>query len=185
MRRMSARWSATAMLLAVLTLPGVGRANSIASVTHDGPGCPSGSIRYSISGDGLNMLLVFDRFIVSTGQGIPLGEGTKDCRIDINMQASDGVRMNMVSLGYVELDQGIVGEQHQHVPRARRANQVLTFHGPLEKDYDSGSSATVPGNDSQAKIAFSILLKLDLDNSANPAGRGQMAIDSFDFKIVP
>lgn len=175
-------WTATT-LVSLMVASGLAQANGIVSIAYDGTGCPQGSLAQSISPDRQAMTLIFDRFLASAGPGVPESEEVKDCRIALTMQTNESVGISMQSRGYVQLPTGMTGDQHQNVPRAKRANQVTPFAGPVAKDYLADSTATVLAQGDPGSTTVTIILQIEVDKGNNVIGAGQLTTDSLDLHL--
>src|SRR5262245_36271804 len=122
------------------------QANSITSIAYDGTGCPPGSAGVTVAEDGgqsATVIFASDLFKVSTGPGVPESDEVKDCHLTLTLETNESVGLRLDTRGFVSLPAGMTGEQHQNVPRAKQANQVTPFAGPMSRDYGVRSTATV------------------------------------------
>lgn len=176
-------WINSAAIAGFVFVSSYAQANGIENITLEGAGCPQGSVGKSVSNDRQIMTLVFDSFVAFTGPGIPGSEEVKECRIDLAMQNNDSVGVIMDTRGYVQLQSGMTGDQHQNIPRAKRSNLVTNFFGQVGKDYISRSTATVLAQGNPSSTTVSIMLQVAVDKGSNLTGQGQITIDSLDLKL--
>jgi hypothetical protein len=190
-----ARLMTIGSILGFALVTGVAQANGIASFTYQGTGCPAGTVGISISNDRSTMTMIFDNFVAFTGPSVSTSEMDKNCDIYVTMQTSDSATVQVQSRGYVQLDAGTGGEEHQYIPQAKGSNTVLPFTGPTSRDYLSASVANVlaqqgcgtppSGSGNSGNTTFRVSLSVGLNDDQNPAGSSQMTIDSLDLKISP
>lgn len=176
-------WISSAAIAGFVFVSSYAHANGIEDITLEGTGCSAASVAKSVSNDRQSMTLVFDSFVAFTGPGIPGSEEVKECRIDLTMQNNDSVGVIMDTRGYVQLQSGMTGDQHQHIPRAKRSNLVTNFFGQVGKDYLSRSTATVLAQGNPSSTTVSIMLQVAVDKGSNLTGQGQITIDSLDLKL--
>jgi len=81
----------------------------ILSASSTGPGCPSGSIRETLSSSGEVLLIGYSAFQAYSGNSIPATEASKDCTVNIQLSHPSGYQFRVVEStyrGYAALDAG-------------------------------------------------------------------------------
>lgn len=105
-------------------------------VDKGGTGCPSGSVGVSLANDALSFTLIFDAFAASTGPGVHVTAGRKDCSVDLLLHLPPGhtdMALSVDYRGYVDLADGWRAEH--------RATYTLDGE---ELDFEAGPSSLEP-----------------------------------------
>jgi hypothetical protein len=85
---------------------------SVQSLTYEGSGCPAGSVATNISPDGLSFTLLFDSYLAEVGPTVPRKRGTRECTVDVLLQAPLGWSWAIVGVdhrGFASLGPGVSG----------------------------------------------------------------------------
>jgi len=113
----------------------------IKSITYGGSGCPQGSAAIQLSGGGANVTMAFERFVASTGPGIPMTERRKNCQLNVNIRHPTGFQYSILSIdysGYAEISDGNTGTLRSLCYFSGSTQQTITqsvIHGPFNGDY--------------------------------------------------
>ena len=86
----------------------------IAGLTYGGSGCPAGSVASAFSPDRKTFTMIFDSFVASSGTGVPITEGRKNCQINVDMRYPQGWSYSIVTVdyrGYASLPAGVTATQ--------------------------------------------------------------------------
>jgi hypothetical protein len=167
----------------------------IESISYGGSGCPNGSVAQSISDDRQRFTLIFDRYVASTGPGVPATDARKDCQININLRAPNGTgntHLNLQYRGYAQLAAASTGEQQADyylasTPHKPGGGGSGKFNGPVAKDYVQ--SDTIPLQlqkvDTGAPCGFRVPfnIKSSIRIVGPPSVPGQLTTDSIDGQI--
>ena len=167
-----------------LVLAATVEANGFQSIATVGEGCPSGSTGVSISPDGSVATAIFaGNFVATASPGLPAGDSAKDCVLQIELAANDAALVTIFTRGFVSLDRGVNATNQSQVPRAKHSLNVTSFFGPASRDYLTNNVVTVLPIGSAGNPKLLIVINIDIDTTANPAGGGIISIDSMDLKI--
>ncbi len=85
----------------------------IQNITYGGTGCPNGSVATSLSSERTTATLIFDSFVASSGHGVPVTEGRKNCQLNLNLHLPSGSGQFCAAVtyrGYVQLPAGMQAE---------------------------------------------------------------------------
>src|SRR5262245_50167374 len=80
------------------------------SISYGGTGCPQGSVANTFSADRKAFTLIFDKFVASSGPGVPITETRKNCQLNINIHVPQGFTYAVHTFdyrGYVQLPAGV------------------------------------------------------------------------------
>jgi hypothetical protein len=181
----------------------------VQSITYGGTGCPGGSMGTSINNARTEFTLIFDEFVASSGQGVPVTESRKNCQININIREPQGSGQFCTALeyrGYFNLPGGVTAEAKATYYRTTNNyelpdGQVITigdedgdqegqvshsasFVGPESQDYLRRDSDTWNYNNIEA-----IVRPLNVNSQVRLVGAlnlsAQITTDSIDGFITP
>jgi hypothetical protein len=111
------------------------------SISYGGTGCPQGSVGSSFSSNRQSFTEIFDQFIASTGPGVPVTEGRRNCQQNVNVRIPQGFSYSVSTFdyrGYVQLSAGMSAEQksvYYFQGEVAQASAGSRFSGPVAKDY--------------------------------------------------
>lgn len=166
---------------------------TIRSITHNGSGCPIGSVAQNIAPDNKAFTLTFSDYIAEVGPGIDLRESRKNCQLTVDLQFPQGYQYAIASFdyrGYASLDRGVEGTQkssYYFQGMGQTGSFQSTFRGVMDKDFqfrDSVALESVVWSPCGASRALNINTQVRLSNRSNANGRGLMTIDSIDGAVV-
>jgi hypothetical protein len=161
---------------------------TVNSINYGGSGCPQGSVGTSFSNDRTSFTLIFDQFVASTGPGVAIGEGRKNCQINVNLNIPGGWSFSIATVdyrGYVQLPAGMTAEQksiYYFQGEVAQASSGSKFVGPISKDYLSRD--TIPLT-AVVWMPCGRVVPVNINAQVRLMGRGQGQIttDSIDGKV--
>jgi hypothetical protein len=167
---------------------------SFGSVDFSGSGCPSGSARATVSPDGEAFTLIFDRFYVASGPGIPAQQATRGCRVVADLRFPDGWQFSVFTVdfrGFASLEDGTSGRLHSRYRfrsgPEQRPSQVRLV-GPFLDDFfkrdesggvDRGWSPCRAGRDRD------LVVDASLHVTAPAARQAYLSVDAIDSAVRP
>lgn len=112
------------------------------SLRYGGSGCPQGSVSLIVSNDRTTFTAIFDKFVASIGNGVPITENRKNCQINAKVHHPGGYQFALATVdyrGFANLDRGVTG---QHVGtyyfsgQSNQANSQANFGSGFRGDYN-------------------------------------------------
>lgn len=161
----------------------------VESIYYGGTGCPQGSLVQGLSEDRSSLSLVFDKFVVSAGPGVPITENRKNCQINLNLRVPQGWSYSVAQvnyLGFVQLAAGQTGSQKSIFYFQGDVAQISAnsnFSGPVSRDYLTGDFIPVS---SQIWSSCNGAKPLNINTQvriSSPQLSGQITTDSIDGKV--
>ena len=162
----------------------------VEGIAHAGSGCPSESVAFTHNSDWTVFTLVFERFSVSIGPGIPSAQRSKNCIVEARLRYPPGYQYTIYQADFRDqatLDKG-VNATHQvsfwfagETPKATLKAQWI---GPLSGSYDFHgilANEALAWSPCSASAALNISSEISLDNSMNSQGSGNNFEDGLDF----
>ncbi len=107
----------------------------VRTITYGGTGCPGGSMSTSVSNDRTSFTLIFDRFVASTGPGVPITESRKNCQLNVNVEAT-APATRVLRLDY---------RGYRNVPSGMSAEAKSTVYPPGGDETSVTASQVSPG----------------------------------------
>jgi hypothetical protein len=111
-------------------------------MTHNGSGCPSGSIATYISPDVQVFTISFDAYSAQHGAGVSPSESRKGCDVEFDFQVPAGWQFSLSSVeyrGYANLDAGLKGtimSQYRFAGGGAAQRPFrMQLDGPVSEDY--------------------------------------------------
>lgn len=168
---------ATAALIAGVSSAAMAQpAVQIQSASYGGNGCPGGSASVSVSPDGQELSILFDKFVAL---GNSPTERRKSCNLSIPIKVPQGFQISLYDADY----RGYVAPQTQGVLRAeyffaggRGPVFTRTFNG--ETNYEARDSLATIAN-VWSRCGDSLNMRVNAAMVAR--GRGVATVDSFDL----
>jgi hypothetical protein len=169
---------------------------SVQSFTHEGSGCPAGTVSSIIALDGSSFSLLFDSYIAEVGPAVPASRRTQDCFVDLVLKAPLGWSWAIAGVdhrGFASLASGVSATlkssflfNRQRADQRQAPSLETHFIGPMQDDY-AVSTDTPPlqiewskcGGLSHLHMRTSLKVK-----AANPAGPGLVTVDSLDGHLT-
>jgi hypothetical protein len=151
-----------------------------------GSGCPQGTVSATLSGDGLSLVLLFDRFVASMGPGISITESRRSCTINLTVSVPQGFSFAITQIdnrGSIDLPAGVTARQRstyrlQGVP-GEGTPQVTPFEGPARRNFIASNKIDIQelvfsacGKETNVNVETSISLQ------GSRAQMSTIAIDS-------
>jgi hypothetical protein len=163
----------------------------IQSISYGGTGCPNGSVGSSMASDRLSFTLIFDRFIASTGSGIPVTEARKNCQLNLNVRVPQGSGRFCAQYsyrGYVQIPTSLDATQKATYyeagsPLPPTVGNVSTFAGPVSRDYVTTDATTLSWDFPDGTGVLPLNINSEVRLSGSPSLSGQITEDSIDGKI--
>jgi len=161
----------------------------IKSLVYGGTGCPRGSAAVSVADDRQSFTLIFDKFVASTGPGVPITESRRNCQLNVAMNYPAGWQysvMTSVYRGYVQMENGVSGlhkSTYYFQGEEQQFSSQASFRGPVDKDYviadDIAMQSWSPCGESRSlNINSQVRLMTQFQGTS-----GQMTQDSEDGKV--
>jgi hypothetical protein len=169
---------ATATLIASLVSPVLAQRSSveIKGASYGGNGCPGGSASVSVSPDGQELTILFDKFIAL---GNNPSEARKSCNLSIPIRVPQGFQISLYDADY----RGYVAPATRGTLRAeyffaggRGPVFSRTFNG--EVNYDVRDSLATVAN-VWSRCGDSLNMRVNASMAAR--GQGMATVDSFDL----
>lgn len=167
---------------------------SFGSVDFNGSGCPSGSGRATVSPDGEAFTLIFDRFYVASGPGIPAQQATRGCRVVADLLSPDGWQFSIVTVdfrGFAALEDGTSGRLHSRYKfrngPEQRPSQVR-LEGPFLDDFfkrDESGSVERGWSPCRAGRDRDLVINASLHVTAPAARQAYLSVDAIDSAVRP
>jgi len=186
--------TAAAALLATSTLFAQAPSTvTIRSITHNGSGCPIGSVAQNIASDNKAFTLTFSDYIAEVGPDVSLKESRKNCQLTIDLQFPQGYQFAVATFdyrGYASLDRGVEGTQkssYYFQGMGKTGSFSTTYRGVKDGDFqfrDTVPMESVIWSPCGASRALNINTQVRVSNRSNSRGRGLMTIDSIDGAVV-
>jgi len=161
------------------------------SISYGGTGCPQGSVGSSFSDDRTSFTLLFDAFVASSGPGVAVTEGRKNCQLALNIHVPNGFSYSVATFdyrGYVQLPAGVSAEQkstYYFQGEQLQASGATRFAGPVAKDYlsrDTIPLAAMVWSKCNKVVPININAQVRL-LGAGPGKQAQITTDSIDGKV--
>ena len=188
-------------LLVATLLPSVVPASAadpvaVQSLTHEGSGCPPGSVSSAIAPDGSAFTVLFDSYMAQVGPGVPARNRIRECDVDVVLKAPLGWSWAIAGVdhrGFASLPAGVSATlkssfrfNRQHANQHQAPPLEIHFMGPKDDDY-TVSSDTPPlqmewskcGGLSRLHINTSLKVK-----ALSSAGTGLVTVDSLDGQLT-
>jgi Domain of unknown function (DUF4360) len=147
----------------------------IGQPAYGGNGCPSGSASVSLSPNGKELSILFDKFIAL---GNSSADSRKSCNVVIPVRVPNGFQVSLYDTdyrGYVAPDtQGTLRAEY-FFAGARGPVFQRTFNGEINYNVHDSLSAS----NSWSKCGDSVNMRVNASMSAR--GRGQATVDSADL----
>jgi len=169
----------------------------IQSISYGGTGCPNGTVGSSFSNDRTSFTLIFDSFVASSGPGVPVTEGRKNCQLNLNVRVPNGSGQYCAVLdyrGYVQLPSGTTADssaiyytQDYTLPDGQLitiGGSPANFAGPVARDYLTRDSVDLSWNGAEPAInPVNINSQVRLIGPAS--AQAQITHDSIDGRLTP
>jgi hypothetical protein len=168
----------------------------VQSMTHEGSGCPPGSVSSDIALDGSAFTVLFDSYVAEVGPGVPASGRTRDCDVDMVLKAPLGWSWAIAGIehrGFASLPSGVSATlKSSFLFNRQRADQrqapPLEIHliGPMQDDYIV-SSDTPPLQIEWSKCGGLSHLHINTSlkvNAASSAGPGLVTVDSLEGHLT-
>jgi hypothetical protein len=169
---------------------------SVLSLTQEGSGCPPGTVATNIAPDGLAFTILFDSYTASAGPGVPKKERTRECTVDVVLQAPLGWSWAIVGVdqrGYASLPTGTSATlkssfQFNRQKADHHQAPPLETHllGPVDRDYFV-TTDTPPLQVDWSKCGgtseLHIKTRLEINGPAS-AGLAILTVDSLDGEVT-
>jgi hypothetical protein len=167
----------------------------ISSISYGGTGCPQGSVGSAFTDDRRHATLIFDAFVASSGPGVPVTEGRKNCQLNINVHAPRSVawaaNLRLDHRGYVQAPAGVTATQSD----TAYSSQILvgtphatTFTGPVARDYLSTDSYVLSSLDTllcKGELVFPTNINSQVRLVGPASASAQITQDSIDIALEP
>jgi hypothetical protein len=167
---------AAATLMTAAVSPASAQSVQIQSASYGGSGCPAGSASVSVSPDGQELTILFDKFIA---EGNNVSQSRKSCNLSIPISVPQGFQISLYDADY----RGYVAPQTRANLRAeyffaggRGPVFSRTFNG--ETSYNVRDSLATVAN-VWSRCGDSLNMRVNAALTAR--GRGQATVDSFDL----
>jgi hypothetical protein len=165
----------------------------VAGITYGGTGCPSGTVSTALSSDRTTFTMIFDKFVASSGPGVPVTEQRKNCQVNVDLRYPNGWSYSIVSVdyrGYAQLPAGVSATQKANYYFAGQTQQVSSesvFNGPYDNDYLSSDKIPISAyiwSPCGAISRGNVNAQVRLSGNAAALSRGaQVTVDSIDGKV--
>ncbi|KAK6519191.1 hypothetical protein TWF281_003880 [Arthrobotrys megalospora] len=161
-------------------------------ITYGGTGCPQGSVGIYISADRKTFTLIFDKYVASIGQGVPITESRKNCQLNIDIHYPQGFQYSIFSMdyrGYAYLENGVTATQsatYYFSGYSEQVSKASNLIGPKDEDYlihDEIASTSVVWSPCGEPGALNINSQINLKSSISGSS-GLMTTDSEDGKFT-
>ncbi len=158
-----------------------------APVPVSSDGCPAGSFSRSVSSDGQSFTMIFDKFVASTGPGVPESEATKRCvlTVDIDTPAGTTWTFDADYRGYVQVASDQSGQHRAVYAPGAYSPQESNFFGPAAKDYlrrDTVLEADIQGTACAGGLT-TVTIDTSVSVTPSASASGQITTDSIDYKL--
>ncbi|KAJ3210343.1 hypothetical protein HK099_008269 [Clydaea vesicula] len=189
---------ATAALLstALAVVPVFGDKPPVGSVTIDkiiygGSGCPGGTVSENFNYDATAITLLFDSYIASAGDGIPITENRKNCQLNVKLNVPQGWSYTLATIDYrffVQLDRGVTAQQkadYYFQGFTESASKITNFSNYNNGDYayrDEFGLGNLIWSECNAKANMNINTQILL--TAPTGKKGIITTDSYDFAVT-
>jgi len=165
----------------------------VEELKYGGSGCPQGSVGQSIAEDRQTYTLIFDKYLATIGNGVPITEGRKNCQLNIKMHVPKGWHFTVLSSdfrGYMQLDQGVRGTHKStfyFAGDARQASSQFDYVGPQDQDFTAHDEMGVQTrvwspcgkNDASVNLNINSQVRM-LNEGGKPDAQGLLTNDSQD-----
>ncbi len=165
----------------------------VAGITYGGTGCPAGTVSTAFSTDRKTFTMIFDRFVASSGTGVPVTEQRKNCQVNVNLRYPQGWSYSVVSVdyrGYAQLPAGVTATQKANYYFAGQTQQVASqtvLNGPYDNDYLSSDKIPISAlvwSPCGAISNGNVNAQVRLSGNAGALRNGaQITVDSIDGKV--
>jgi hypothetical protein len=167
----------------------------IQSFTYGGSGCPQGSTASSFENDRTRATLIFDHYVASSGDGIPVTEHNRGCQLNINVRVPNGSGAYCASLayrGYVQLPSGAFATASASYNDYELPDgQVITgvgngeaFTGPVSRDYVRKDLVSLEWNGTDPVIT-PLTVRSEIAVGSLNSLQAQITTDSIDILLEP
>jgi hypothetical protein len=179
--------------LAITTPPAVAAPDvdplQVASIAYGGSGCPQGSVRSSLFDDGTRFALIFDQYVVATGEDIAGAESRKTCQLNIHLRLPPVAGASCVKLeyrGYASLagaTRSISSATYYWLGSFLQGPTELTFYGAIVRDYRRDDAIMLPYLASSQRMIVSLDVESDIRLDTRSALPSQIRNDTIDGSI--
>ncbi|GBG66773.1 hypothetical protein CBR_g68759 [Chara braunii] len=186
---------ATLLLLTILQLAVHGYAQApapgtvtIYDFTYAGDGCPSGSVAYSISGDGQALTVMYSSYTATTDQG--LLNTRKRCTLTISLNYPPGYFYTLGTVtmrGYAKLDAKVKATVRvgYHISgRIGQGSATYNFLGPFDENFERTSSFANAVSSECGRVRNLNIVTEGRVNPGKPPKSGIITVDSTDLKLT-
>lgn len=167
---------------------------SFGSIDFNGSGCPIGSGRATVSPDGEAFTLIFDRFYVASGPGIPAQQATRSCRVVADLRFPEGWQFSIFTVdfrGFASLEDGTWGRLHSRYKfrsgSEQRPSQVR-LEGPFLDDFfkrDESGGVERGWSPCRAGRDRDLVIDASLHVTAPATRQAYLSIDAIDSAMRP
>lgn len=165
---------------------------NIQAIAHGGTGCNQNTVGQTIAADRKSFTLLFDEFIVESGQGISGKQKRKNCNISVSLEFPQGWTYSIVGFdyrGFADLDPGVsasLTSSYYFQGSEFSKSFDKTFDGQLTDDFiisDTFGVDAVVWSDCKKSKPLNIETELYVNNPKRRSKYGMMSIDSLDGKV--
>jgi hypothetical protein len=162
-------------------------------ITYGGTGCPDGSVAQDISGDAKAFTVIFDKYLVEVGPGVPRENNRKFCQLTVDLHIPEGWSYTLFDVtysGFASLDSGTsgIGNSTYYFEGAPSVSYPLEWSGagPFSGNYRSKD--TLAFNErvwAACGVNRALNIKSSLEVSArDPNASATVTIDTVDGELA-
>ena len=168
----------------------------IISLSHEGRGCPQGTVGGTVSADTKAFTLTFSEFEADIGPKIVATNGNTSCLVGVEFYVPANMTFTLLNLdirGFVDLQDKVKMSLTNRFYFAEQASKVVEFNsdlvGVIQDNFTARRTVAPaqimwsPCGPARKQILY-IDTKVALDNAANLTGSGLVAVDSIDGEFI-